>query len=178
MNLLQSETDDLFAQTYAELRRLAGHLFRSERLDHTLQPTALVHEAYVKLQATSYRWQNREQFIATAARAMRQVLVDLARSRGYQKRGAAGRRVTLSRAGLLELPPATDVLALDAALGELARFDARKARIVELRVFGGMTVEEVAQTLAISSATVSREWRLARGWLGKICSDGVGSLHQ
>jgi len=152
---------------YHELHSLAHHYLRGERSGHTLQTTALVHEAYLRLmQQGPFQTQNREHFIAIAARLMRQILVDYARSYRAGKRGADC-KVELYED--LELPQrqATDVVALDDALTDLAKLDAQQARIVELRFFGGLTVEETAALLGISPATVGREWSMAKAWLAR-----------
>jgi len=150
----------------AELRRLARACMRRERKDHTLQPTALVNEAFLRLGgARRIRWQDRAHFMSMAARLMRRVLVDHARSRAYQKRGGAAERVPLEDVGLEAPGPAVDVIALDRALDAFARVDARRSRVVELRFFGGLTLEETAEVMHLSVETVKRDWRLARLWL-------------
>ena len=149
---------------YAELRRrAAGHL-RRERPGHTLRPTDLVHETYLRLRAQNAAWQNREQLFAVASRLMRRILVDHARMRAAAKRGG-GVRVTLSedRAGPAAVEP--DVLDVDAALEELAALDERQARLVELRFFGGLDILEAARTLGVSVATANRDWAMAKAWL-------------
>ena len=154
--------------TYARLRELAAGYFRRERPDHTLQPTALVHEAYLRLQAVERRqWRSRAHFLSFAARAMRQVLIDEARKRLARKRRRQSAQVTLAGDLALAQPPTVDLLDLDRALGELSARDGRKAELVELRCFGGMSIEEVAEVLGLSVATVNREWRAARAWLAK-----------
>ena len=150
-----------------ELRRLARAYMRRERRDHTLQATALVNEAFLRLtDARRVRWQDRAHFLGISARLMRRVLVDHARSRGYQKRGGGAERVTLDD-GLAASPPepAVDVLALDRALEALAAVDLRKSRVIELRFFGGLSVEDTADVLHVSVDTVKRDWRLAKLWL-------------
>jgi len=149
-----------------ELRRLARAYMGRERRGHTLQPTALVNEAFLRLtDARRVRWQDRAHFFGISARLMRRVLVDHARSRGYRKRGGDVRRVTLTD-GLVASPePALDVVALDRALEALAEADARKGRVVELRFFGGLSVEETAEVLHVSPQTIKRDWRLAKLWL-------------
>ena len=148
------------------MRRLARGYMRRERRGHTLQTTALVNEAFLRLtDARRVRWQDRAHFLGISARLMRRVLVDHARSRDYLKRGGGARRMTLNE-GLARSPDAAvDVVALDRALSALAAVDARKGRIVELRYFGGLTVEETAEVLGVSSDTVKRDWRLAKLWL-------------
>ena len=150
----------------AELRRLARGYMRRERPGHTLQTTALVNEAFLRLtDARRVRWQDRAHFLGISARLMRRVLVDHARSRGYLKRGGDAERVTLDE-GLITSPePAVDVLALDRALEALATVDVRKSRVIELRFFGGLSVEETAEVLHVSADTVKRDWRLAKLWL-------------
>jgi len=152
---------------YGELRRQAARLLRRERRDHTLQPTALVHETYLRLvEQKAADWRNRTQFFAVAARAMRRILVDHARRHGARKRGGSWDRITLDesrRAWPGE--PDVDVLALEDALGELATIDPGKVRLVELRFFAGLNLEETASVLGVSESTVSREWRLTRAWL-------------
>jgi RNA polymerase sigma factor (TIGR02999 family) len=150
----------------AELRRLARGYMGRERPGHTLQTTALVNEAFLRLtDARHVRWQDRAHFLGISARLMRRVLVDYARRRGYQKRGGGAQRVTLHE-GLVSSPePTLDVVALDRALEALEKADARKSQIVELRFFGGLSVEETAEVLHISADTVKRDWRLAKMWL-------------
>jgi RNA polymerase sigma factor (TIGR02999 family) len=156
----------LIPLVYEELRRLAHHYMRRERPGHTLQTTDLVNEAYLRLvDHKGMRWQNRAHFYAVAAQAMRRILVDHARSRSYAKRGGGGRLVGLDEATDLAQHKAADMIMLDDALSELAAFDARKSKIVELRYFGGMSVEETAEVLGISPVTVMREWSTAKGWL-------------
>lgn len=158
--------DRLIPLVHAELHRRARRYMRRERVGHTLQTTALVHEAYLKLvDAQSVRWQNRGHFFAIAATVMRRILVDFARERGYQKRGGAARRVSFDEVLAIGEEPDTDILALDEALRALAEIDARKGRVVELRFFGGLTAEETAEALLVSPETVRRDWRLAKSWL-------------
>ena len=151
---------------HEELRRLARHYMRRERPDHTLQPTALVNEAYLRLvDAHQVHWQDRHHFYGVTARLMRQVLVDFARSRGYQKRGGDAHRVELDPSSALVEPRSEGLLALDDAISALTEVDARKAQVVELRFFGGLSVDETADILHVSPDTVKRDWRLARAWL-------------
>lgn len=154
----------LLPLVYAELRRLAAAQMRRERSDHTLQPTALVHEAYVKLVDQRLAWKDRGHFFGIAARAMRQVLVDHARRKQAQKR-SGGLEVPIESAEPAVAPRTLDLLALDQALHRLAELDARQARLVELRVFAGLTVEEAAGVLECSPATASRDYRHAEAWL-------------
>ena len=149
-----------------ELRRLARAYMRRERRDHTLQATALVNEAFLRLtDARRVRWQDRAHFLGISARLMRRVLVDHARARGYRKRGGGAQHVTLDEGLVLSPEPAVDVLALDRALEALAAVDVRKSRVIELRFFGGLSVEETAEVLHVSADTVKRDWRLAKLWL-------------
>jgi RNA polymerase sigma-70 factor, ECF subfamily len=151
-----------------ELHRLARAYMRRERNDHTLQATALVNEAFLRLARTpNPRWQGRAHFVGIAARLMRQVLVDHARSRGYRKRGGGGLRVPLDHAPLITPEPELDVLAVDRALEAFAKVDPRKSQVVELRFFGGLSVEETAEVLGISVETVKRDWRVAKLWLSR-----------
>ena len=149
-----------------ELRRLARMYMSHERREHTLQPTALVNEAFLRLTgAQRVRWQDRAHFLGISARLMRRVLVDHARSRGYRKRGGGAQLVTLAE-GLVAAPePAVDVMALDRALEKLAAVDPRQSRVIELRFFGGLSVEETAEVLHVSPDTVKRDWRLGKLWL-------------
>lgn len=151
---------------YDELRRVAARYMRRERPGQTIQATALVHEAYLRLLKDKARhWQNRAHFLAIAATAMREILVERARARGAAKRGGARDRITLDEASLAVPDQPIDLDAIDEALTRLARLDPRQARIVELRFFGGLTVEEAAAVLGISPATLKREWSAARAWL-------------
>jgi RNA polymerase sigma-70 factor (ECF subfamily) len=152
----------------SELRRLAGAYMARERPGHTLQPTALVNEAFLRLiDAQSVRWHGRAHFFGIAARLMRRVLVDHARARGFQKRGGGAQTVPLETTILVSRAPDIALLDLDRALDALAEVDERKARVVEMRFFGGLTVEETAGALGVSGDTVKRDWRLAKLWLLK-----------
>lgn len=156
---------DLIPLVHAELRNLARRLMRGERDGHTLQTTALVNEAYVRLvDLTRVRWQDRAHFFAMSARLMRRILVDHARSRAYLKRGGRSQRISLDDA-LLAIDRGADLVALDDALAALSAIDARKSEVVELRFFGGLTVDETAEALRISPETVQRDWRFAKTWL-------------
>jgi RNA polymerase sigma-70 factor (ECF subfamily) len=158
--------DRLVPLVYDELRRLARNYMRKERAGQTLQTTALIYEAYVRLiDANRVEWQNRAHFFGVAARLMRQILVGFARERGSQKRGGGARRVSLDEAMIIDEGRDEDLVALDEALDALGQFDARKAQVVEMRYFGGLTEEEIAETLNVSPETVRRDWRLARSWL-------------
>jgi RNA polymerase sigma factor (TIGR02999 family) len=158
--------NELAALVYGNLRRLAGSYMRNERPSHTLSPTALVHEAYVRLAGSPMSMEDRAHFLAMAAREMRHVLVDHARSRNRDKRGGGlWQQVTLDEAHRISSESSVDMLVLQSALDKLAEVDPRKARLVDLICFGGLTVEEAASVLEISTATVGREWRMARAWL-------------
>ncbi len=150
---------------YDELRRLAAHYMRGERPEHTLQATALVNEAYLRLVDMEVSWQDRAHFFAVASRLMRRLLVDHARAHQRVKRHSDGPKVTFDEALEVSAEPASDVIALDEALTQLAAFDPRKSEIIELHFFGGLGNEEVAEALGISRATVQRELRLAKAWL-------------
>jgi len=158
--------DELVPVIHEELRRLARHQMRGERDNHTLQTTALVNEAFLRLvDLRRIRWQDRAHFLALSARLMRRILVDHARSRSYQKRGAGVANVTLDESLVASPERGIDLVALDDALEDLARVDARKSQVVELRFFGGLSVEETAEALKVSPETVTRDWRLAKVWL-------------
>jgi RNA polymerase sigma factor (TIGR02999 family) len=150
----------------ADLRRLARACMRHERNGHTLQPTALVNEAFLRLAgARRLDWQDRAHFMGIAARLMRRVLVDHARARGYQKRGGGAERLSVDGALLEAAQRPLDIIELDRALETFAAIDARRSRVVELRFFGGLTLEETAEVLNVSSETVKRDWRVAKLWL-------------
>jgi RNA polymerase sigma factor (TIGR02999 family) len=156
----------LMPLVYEELRRLANHYLRQERSDHTLQPTALVHEAYLKLiDQTRVDWQNRAHFFGVAAQSMRRILVDHARRHGASKRGGLQQKLTLDEAVDYSQSRDVDLVALDDALNLLAELDERQSRIVELRFFGGLTIEETAEALGVSAATVKVDWSMAKAWL-------------
>jgi len=158
--------EGLVPVVYGELRRIAGRYLRHERPEHTLQPTALVHEAYLKLiDQQRARWQNRAQFFGVAAQLMRRILVDHARTRVAAKRGGGVRPVTLVDAAGASPARGIDVLALDEALTRLTSLYPEQGRLVELRFFGGLTIEETAETMGLSPATVKRQWAVARAWL-------------
>jgi RNA polymerase sigma factor (TIGR02999 family) len=158
--------EQLVPRVYAELRKLASSYLRRERRDHTLQPTALVNEAFIKLvDQRAVRWQNRAHFFGIAAQAMRRILVDHARAHVADKRGAGDQKVSLDGVDITGAVPNIDLLALDEALTRLASLDAQQARVVELRFFGGLTLEETAEVMKISPATVGREWTMAKAWL-------------
>lgn len=158
--------EQLMPLVEAELRRLARGYMGRERRGHTLQTTALVNEAFLRLTgARRLRWQDRAHFLGISANLMRRVLVDYARTRGYRKRGGGAQRVTLHEGLVTSTDPACDLVALDRALDALAKVDARKCRMIELRFFGGLTVEETAEVLHVSADTVKRDWRLTKLWL-------------
>jgi len=158
--------DRVMEAVYADLRQKAAAFLRHERRDHTLQPTALVHEAYLRLvDQKRVAWQGRAHFLGVAAAMMRRVLVDHARGRRAAKRGGGGTRVTLDESLVRSGPRDVDLIALDDALSELAALDAQQARVVELRAFGGLSVEETAEALRLSLATVKRYWSFAQAWL-------------
>ena len=158
----------------AELRRLARGYMRRERRDHTLQTTALVNEAFLRLtDARSVRWQDRAHFLAISARLMRRILVDHARTRRYAKRGGGAAKVSLDEALVVTSDPRPDLVALDDALQALAAVDSRKGQVVEMRFFGGLSVEETAEALGVSPQTVMRDWRLAKVWLLRELGKGV-----
>ena len=161
--------DRLIPYLHEELRRLASSHMRRERPGHTLQTTALINEAYVRLiDWKNVRWQSRAHFFGVAAQLMRRILVDFARSRNYAKRGGRDRQmVSLDDASAVSPDSAREIVALDEALQSLSVIDARKSRIVELRFFGGLTIEEAAAVLGISSRTILREWDLAKAWLSR-----------
>jgi len=164
----QSAYERLVPMVYAELHRLAHHYMNRERADHTLQTTALVNEAYVRLvDQKRTNWQNRAQFFGICAELMRRILVDYARQQQYQKRGGGAQRVTLDETAQVTEEKTADLVALDEALKSLAKFDPRKARVVELRFFGGLNVDETAEVMGIHANTVIRDWSAARSWLYK-----------
>lgn len=158
--------DELVPIVHQELRRLARLQLRGERNNHTLQTTALVNEAFIRLvDLRRIRWQDRAHFLSLSARLMRRILVDHARSRNYQKRGGGAVNVTLDDVLVASPERGADLVALDDALESLARVDPRKSQVVELRFFGGLSVEETAEALKVSPETVFRDWRLAKVWL-------------
>ena len=166
--------DKLVPLVYDELRRLAHHYMRQEREGHTLQTTALVNEAYVRLiDQNSVHWQGKAHFFAIAAQMMRRILVDYARSRRYAKRGGEGRQVTFDESAIVSPQRGAEMVAVDEALTDLAQHDARKSKIVELRFFGGLNIEETAEVMGISPTTVQREWRSAKAWLYQAIRQGT-----
>jgi RNA polymerase sigma factor (TIGR02999 family) len=166
--------DKLVPLVYDELRRQAARYLRRERVGHTLQTTALIHEAYLRLiDQKNVHWQNRAHFFGIAAQLMRRILVDHARTKKRAKRGGSDVRVSLSEATLQTQGQDLDIVALDEALERLAEIDEQQSRIVELRFFSGLTVEETAEVLSISTATVKRDWSMAKAWLHREVSGDV-----
>lgn len=166
--------DKLVPVVYQELRRLAAYYMRRERPGHTLQTSALVNEAYMRLvDYSQMRWQSRAHFFAVAAQAMRRILVEHARKRHFAKRGGGAVKVSFDEAAIVSQDQAADLVALDDALTSLEAMDERKARIVELRYIGGLNIEETAEVLGISPATVQREWRAAKAWLYREINEGA-----
>ncbi len=163
----QDVVNHILPHIYDELRRLAGSYLRKERSDHTLQPTALVHEAYMKLiDQRHVKWQNRAHFFGIAAQVMRRILMDHARKHLANKRGGDAEKLPLEEEILVvSHDKSADLVALDDALLELAKFDPQKAKVVELRYFGGLSIEETAEVIGISVPTVNRHWRMAKAWL-------------
>ena len=160
--------DELVVLLYSELRSLASRYLRRERGDHTLQTTALVHEAYLRLaDQREVRWKNREQFLGVAAQLMRRILVDYSRGHDAQKRGRDFEKVFLEEAESVSKGKTADVIQLDEALTRLADFDPQQAQLVELRFFGGLSIEETAGVLGVSRATVKRNWNLSKAWLAR-----------
>jgi RNA polymerase sigma factor (TIGR02999 family) len=180
----QSALDRLLPLVYAELRKIARRCLHGERRDHTLQTTGLVHEAYLRLvQSNRVQWRDRAHFFALTAQLMRRVLVDEARKRAVNKRGGGMTRVALDDVLVPVAEPSVDVLALDEALSRLSEVSPRKARVVEMRFFGGLTIEETAAVLGVSTDIVKREWRTAKLWLARALTaderskaDGPGAV--
>jgi len=171
----ESALDALMPLVHDELQRIARRCLHGERANRSVQATELVNEAFLRLVDVQHiDWQSRTHFLAMSARLMRRVLVDLARSRHADKRGGGAVRVTLDEATIAGVAPDADVLRLDDALQALGALDDRKSRVVELRFFGGLTVDETAAVLGVSSATVKREWALAKGWLYRALTNGRG----
>lgn len=166
--------EQLTPVVYAELHRMAQQYMARERDGHTLQTTALINEVYLRLvNVKEVQWQDRAHFFAISAQLMRRILTDFARSHGYQKRGSGVQHVPLDEACLASVEPGVDLVALEQALTRLGETDARKSKVVELRFFGGMTVEETAEVLHISGETVMRDWSVARAWLLRELDGGV-----
>lgn len=158
-------TDELMSVVYTELRKLAGGYLRKERGGHTLQPTALVHEAFIKLVDQDVKWKSRSHFFAMAATLMRRILVDYARAHQAEKRGGQDVRVTLDDAFVYVRERPSEMLALDSALKRLSEIDERRCKVVEMKFFSGLNNEEIASILDVHSNTVLRDWKLARAWL-------------
>jgi RNA polymerase sigma-70 factor, ECF subfamily len=172
----QDAAAKLITRVYDELHRVAEHHLRLERPDHTLQPTALVHEAYLRLVAQrETNWQNRAHFFAVASHLMRRILVDYARGRLRAKRGGKQAKVPLEKVFVISPGRCDELLALDESLERLAKLDERQSRVVELRFFGGLSVEEAARVLGVSPKTVKREWSMAKAWLYGELKDRYGS---
>lgn len=168
-----SALDQLLPLVHDELRRIARRYLRRETPGHTLQPTALVNEAYLRLINQHHvQWQNRAQFFGLAAQLMRRILVDHARRHAYAKRGGGALQVSFDEGMAVTEAKAAELLAVNEALEKLTKLDARKGRIIELRFFGGLNLDETAEVLHISSPTVQREWRAAKAWLHRILSEG------
>ena len=166
--------EKLMPLVHGELRRLARRQMAGERQGHTLQTTALINEAYLRLiDLTRIRWQDRAHFLAISARLMRRILVDHARTRQYAKRGGGAAKVSLDEALVVTSDPRPDLVALDDALQALAAVDSRKSQVVEMRFFGGLSVEETAEALGVSPQAVMRDWRLAKVWLLRELGKGV-----
>ncbi len=164
---------ELVVLLYSELHSLASRYLRRERSDHTLQTTALVHEAYLRLAGQrEVRWKNREQFLGVAAQLMRRILVDYSRGHGAQKRGKGFEKVFLEEAAGISKGKAADVIALDEALTRLAEFDPQQAQLVELRFFGGLDIDESAAVLGVSRTTLKRNWNVAKAWLARELRQG------
>jgi RNA polymerase sigma factor (TIGR02999 family) len=169
----QAALEQLTPLVYSELHRLAHRYLGRERKGHTLQTTALVHEAYLRLiDQKEVRWQNRAHFFAIAAQMMRRILVDYARSRNVARRGGGAQQVSLDEAMEVSDERASDVIALDEALKGLSELDQRKSRIIELRFFGGLSIEETAEVLGVSPGTVMRDWTFAKAWLQREINRG------
>jgi RNA polymerase sigma factor (TIGR02999 family) len=163
----QAALEKLMPLVYSELRRLASNYLRRERAEHTLQPTALVNEAYLKLiDQRNAKWQNRAHFFGISAQLMRRILVDHARQRQAEKRGGSEQqRLSITSIEAIAKQPEVDLLALNEALDELAKMDSQQSKIVELKFFGGLSIEETAEVIGVSHATVERDWKMARAWL-------------
>lgn len=167
-----SALDRLMPVVYDELHRIARRLMRGQNSEHTYQTTDLIHEAYLKLIENNEKvWQNRAHFFGVASRAMRHILVDHARAKQSQKRGGNARQVTLDETAVISADVSGEVIALNAALERLEKLDARKVQVVEMKFFGGLTAEEIADVLKMSPETVKRDWRFSRTWLRRELSD-------
>jgi RNA polymerase sigma-70 factor (ECF subfamily) len=172
----QQALEEMLPLIYDELRHLAHNFLYRERPGHTLQTTALVHEAYLKLiDQRDAHWQNRAHFFAIAAQAMRRILIDSARKHVAEKRGGGGEKLSLAEVATISLEPDVNLLALDEALNALAEIDPQQSRIIELRYFGGLTIEETAEVTKLSPATIKREWAMARAWLHQALTEDLGA---
>jgi RNA polymerase sigma-70 factor (ECF subfamily) len=170
----QTALNKLYPLVYDELHRMANHYMKRERQDHTLQTTALIHEAYVRLvDQKNVHWANRAHFFAISAQIMRRILIDHARRHAYGKHGGGAQKVSLDETAIVASNPASDMLLLDEALNRLAEMDPRRGQVVELRYFGGLNNEEIAGVLKISENTVTRDWNMARAWLYQELSGSV-----
>jgi RNA polymerase sigma factor (TIGR02999 family) len=170
----QGAFEQLLPLVYDELHRLAAKYMSRERAGHTLQTTALVNEAYLRLaDQKSARWKDRAHFFAVASKVMRQILIDHARTHARAKRGGGGTRISLDEVAVISKERAADLLELDEALRKLAEMDQRKSEVVELRFFGGLTIEEAAEVLKVTAKTVTRDWTMARAWLYREMAGGA-----
>jgi RNA polymerase sigma-70 factor (ECF subfamily) len=170
----QTALDKLYPLVYDELHKMANRYMKRERKDHTLQTTALINEAYVRMVAQkNVHWENRAHFFAISAQIMRRILIDHARRHHYAKRGGGAQKVSLDETAVVASDPASDMLLLDEALNRLAEMDPRRGQVVELRYFGGLNNEEIADVLKISENTVTRDWNMARAWLYQELSGSV-----
>jgi RNA polymerase sigma-70 factor, ECF subfamily len=171
----QAALDKVMPVVYQELHRMAHHYMRKERVGQTLQTTALVNEAYLRLaDYKKMRWQSRAHFFAVAAQVMRRILVEKARSKKFAKRGGGAHQISLDETAIVSAGRSAEVIAVDEALTDLESWDPRKGRIVELRFFGGLSIEETAEVLKVSPTTVQREWRSAKAWLHRAISEEKG----
>ena len=172
----QSALDELYPLVYDELHKLARRYMSRERKDHTLQTTALINEAYVRLvDQRNVHWTNRSHFFAISAQIMRRILIDHARRHAYAKRGGGARQVSLEEAATVTSNPGSELIRLDEALNSLAERDPRRSRVVELRYFGGLNNEEIAGVLHVSENTVTRDWNMARAWLYQQLTEGASN---
>lgn len=175
----QAARDELMSVVYQELHRLAHHYMKSESPGHTLQTSALINEAFLRLvNQRDVQWQNRAHFFGIAAQMMRRILVDYARSRRYAKRGGGAYEISLDEALTVSDDRGTDLVLLDEALERLAEFDPRKGQLVELRFFGGLSVDETAEVLSVSAGTIMRDWTLAKAWLRRELSNNLGGAER
>jgi RNA polymerase sigma-70 factor, ECF subfamily len=170
----EDSLDQLTPLVYAELHRRARYYMARENEGHVLQTTALINEVYLRLVKVKLNWQDRAHFFAVCAQLMRRILIDFARARAYQKRGSTPQIVDLDRATVVSPEPPVDLVVLEEALTKLSEVDERKSKVVELRFFGGLTVQETAEVLKISPETVMRDWKMARAWLLRELDGGVG----